>query len=113
MLLSLLLYLYIYIYIYIYIWGPDSQVQGSKPGTSQMVPGDKNDFLRVPVSEPSFNGLQGSLERVQRTFSEVLGCVCEVLGLPKPWIPYSTSFKNRIFKVFASNAPLGGALEAF
>ena len=75
--------------------------------------GVKNDFRGVPVSDSSFKCFQASLERVQRTFSEVLGCVCEVLGLPKTWIPYSTSLKNRVYKVFASNTPLGGVLEAF
>ena len=62
------MYIYTYIYIYIYIWGPISPVQGSKAGTPQIGPGDKNDFLRVPVSELFFNGLQEFPETLQRRF---------------------------------------------
>ena len=71
------------IYIYIYIWGGISRVQGSKAGSPRRASGAKNDFLGVPVSEPSVNGPQGSLEMVLRTFLAALGSLWEVLGTSK------------------------------
>ena len=42
----------------------------------------------------------------------VFGCLKNALGLSKTWIPYSTSIKNRGFKVLAAKTTLGGTLEA-
>ena len=35
------------------------------------------------------------------------------LGCSKTWIPFSTSVKNQVFKVFGSKTPLGRTFEAF
>ena len=106
------MYVRIYIYIYIYNCGPIFTVQGSKVRSPQIVPGEKNGFGSVPVSEVSFFCLRDAQIEVWRPSREVLGWFS---GAPRPlktWIPCSTSVKNQDFKVFACKTILEGTFEA-
>ena len=103
----------IYLYISIYNQGPFSRVQGSKARSPQIVPGEKNDFCGVPVSEVSFHRLEASPFVVGRSVLIVFEWLWGPLGPSKTWIPLSTSVKNQVFGVFASKTPLGRAFDAF
>ena len=100
-------------YIYQNKWSPISWVQGSKPGSPQIVPGAKNGFLHVPVSELLFQRLEDSPEDVLGTFYKLLGAFWSSSGLVKTLIPYSTSSKNHAINGPTSKTPLRSALEAF
>ena len=56
--------------------------------------------------------LQDALVDVQRPLLAVFGWLKGARGTSKTWIPYSTSIKNRGFKVSTWKTPLGRALEA-
>ena len=112
----------------IYKWGPIARVQRSKAGSSQMVTGAKNDFLLVPVLEPSLYGLEDALEMVLRTLLAVLGSLWELLRTPKnidsvQYILQKSSFPGysvtRHFSMLplkcsgAAGSVFGGLLEGF
>ena len=67
----------------------------------------------MPVSEVSFHRLDDSPIDVQRSVLIVFGWLWGPLGASKTWIPFSTSVKNQVFRVFASKTPLGRTFEAF
>ena len=111
---GIILYIYIYIYIYIYVYlGSLSQVQGSKAGSPQMVPGAKTDFLGVPFSKTIFTCLEDVPGRLPRAFLTGFGFHERSSDLVKTMIPYSTSLKNQVFLVSAPKLPPDSTLAVF
>ena len=97
----------------IYIIGvPFPRSRARNLGSPAEVPAQKTIFYLDPfrssllvVSKTPAKGFREHLE-------PLLVSSGRSLALPKPVIPYSTSFKNRVFQVPSSEAPLDGTFEA-
>ena len=78
-----------------------------------MAGSDKNDFGAVAVSKSLLGRLEDTSERLLETFLLAFTVFQGTSGPSKSVIPYSTSSKNRLFTVSASNTCLLRIFEAF